>query len=465
MNQPARREGPTLDRLAILDDRGSRQMIHPADVEVGGGRGVRLQWRRRVFMALIGVFLVVPWIERDGASLIRLDIPRRSFHILGFVFNAQDGPLLFFLFSAMGFGLIAASAVIGRLWCGWTCPQTVLLEGIFRRIERIIDGPANDRAALDRAPWSARKLFKRSLKFSLWSVAALVLSHTFLAYFTGAHELTRYIVEGPIHHPMLAGIAAFGTALLLFDMVWFREQMCLIVCPYGRLQSVLADEDTYAIGYDKARGEPRGKANDPSAGACVDCRRCVVVCPTGIDIRNGLQLDCIGCGQCADACDDVMVKLHRPKGLVRTDSMRGLRGEKRRFLRPRLIGYGVAGFIGALVAGFVVSGRGDVEANVVRMPGPPFVVDSDGKVTNALMIHIVNRSSSAADVTLEAELPPGVTAMMTPTLTLGPEEQRSVPLVVSAPRGTRIDGTVVEIELRAGDREKELKAPLMGPSP
>jgi cytochrome c oxidase accessory protein FixG len=277
--------------------------------------------------------------------------------------------------------------MIGRLWCGWACPQTVFLEGIFRRVERFIDGPGHERLALDKGPWTARKLWKRSLKWSVWIAVALVLSHTGLAYFTGAHELVTYITNGPLAHPGLASFAAAGTVAILFDMTWFREQMCLIVCPYGRLQSVLTDEDTFVIGYDKARGEPRGKASDANAGACVDCRRCVVVCPTGIDIRNGLQLDCIGCAQCADACDLVMEKLHRPKGLIRTDSLRGFAGEKRRFLRPRLLGYAIAGLVGAMVAGFVVGRRVEVEANIVRAPGPPFVVAADGRVTNALMLH------------------------------------------------------------------------------
>lgn len=327
----ATKKKPSLDRLAIIDDQGHRLTVHPADVS-----GRRMDARRLVFWGLMGFYLVLPWIAVNGQPLVRLDIERRSFHLFGLTLNAQDGPLLFFVLTGIGFTLFIVSTTLGRLWCGWACPQTVFLEGLFRRIERFIDGNDRERRALEAGPWTAVKVRKRVLKNGIFLALAVVIGHTLASYFTGAHELAEFITQGPARHPFAFGFSMAISGLLFFDMVWFREQTCLIICPYGRLQSVLADDDTYTIGYDTLRGEPRGKATDPASGACVDCGRCVDVCPTGIDIRNGLQLDCIGCGQCADACDAVMTKLERPKGLVRTDSLRGLSGEKRRFLRPRL---------------------------------------------------------------------------------------------------------------------------------
>jgi cytochrome c oxidase accessory protein FixG len=442
----ARPSGPTLDRLAIIDDHGRRLTVHPADVS-----GPRIHARRIVFYALILFFMVLPWISVNGDPLVRLDIARRSFHVFGLTLNAQDGPLLFFVLTGIGFSLFIVSTTMGRLWCGWSCPQTVFLEGIFRRIERAIDGNDRERRALEQAPWTAHKIGKRLLKNGVFLALSLFIGHTLAAYFTGARELVAFVTEGPARHPFAFGFSMAISGILFFDMAWFREQVCLIICPYGRLQSVLADDDTSTIGYDKKRGEPRGKATDPNAGACVDCRRCVAVCPTGIDIRNGLQLDCIGCGQCADACDEVMAKLGRPKGLVRTDSLRGLSGQKRRFLRPRLIAYGVAAVVGLSVATFMISRRVNFEANVVRPPGPPYLV-SDGMVTNPVLLHLVSKRREPVTVSLTVDTPITVETNMPKTITLQPEESRTVPAVLRFKADAALPaGATATFTIRADD--------------
>lgn len=456
----AAKKKPTLDRLAIIDDRGNRLTVHPADVS-----GRRIDARRLVFWLLMGFYLVLPWISVNGDPLVRLDIERRSFHLFGLTLNAQDGPLLFFVLTGIGFSLFIVSTTLGRLWCGWACPQTVFLEGIFRRIERWIDGNDRERRALEAAPWTAVKIRKRVMKNGIFLFFAIVIGHTLASYFTGAHELVDFITQGPASHPFAFGFSMAISGVLFFDMAWFREQTCLIICPYGRLQSVLADDDTYTIGYDKKRGEPRGKATDPTAGACVDCGRCVDVCPTGIDIRNGLQLDCIGCGQCADACDAVMTKLERPKGLVRTDSLRGLSGEKRRFLRPRLAFYAVAATIGLSVAAFTISRRVNFEANVVRPPGMPFIV-SDGQVTNPVLLHLVSKRREPMTLRLSVESPVPVVTNMPATITLGPEESRVVPAVLRFDANTTVPpGAVATFTIVAEDdgSTKKPTAPLMAP--
>ncbi|MCC7112681.1 MAG: cytochrome c oxidase accessory protein CcoG [Deltaproteobacteria bacterium] len=453
----AEHRGPSLDRLAILDDQGHRSTVHPADVE-----GTRITWRRRLYFALALLFCALPWIRADGEPLILLDIPRRSFHLFGHVFNGQDGFLLFFLMTGVGFTLIAASAMFGRIWCGWACPQTVWLEGFYRRIERLVDGPALQRRRLDEAPWTARKLGKRVLKWGLWTLLSLFLGHTFVAYFTGAQELVGYLAEGPAEH-MGAFAGAMGlSAALLFDMGWFREQTCIVLCPYGRLQSVLTDEDTIVVGYDAKRGEPRGKATDPTAGACVDCGRCISVCPNGIDIRNGWQMDCIGCEQCVDACHSVMTKLGRPTGLVRLDTQRAFRGEKRRFLRPRLLAYALAGLIGLVVSLTTLSQRISFEANVLRLQGAPFVVDERGVVTNPMMLHLVSKSAERLPLTVRIE-GRGVSGSLPSDLTLEPEESRSVPVVLRAPKGAVAAGTEIVIEVKSADEVKRNTIKWMAP--
>jgi cytochrome c oxidase accessory protein FixG len=425
----AKGKGPTLDRLAIIDDHGHRLTVHPADVD-----GPLIRARRYVFYVLLVVYLGLPWVSMGGDPIVHLDIARRSFHLFGLTLNAQDGPLLFVLLTGIGFTLFLLSTTMGRLWCGWACPQTVFLEGIFRRIERVIDGNDRERRALEDAPWSAKKLGRRVLKNGIFLLLALVIGHTLASYFTGARALVGFITEGPAHHPFAFGFSMAVSGLLFFDMAWFREQTCLIICPYGRLQSVLADDDTFTIGYDAKRGEPRGKATDPTAGACIDCRRCVAVCPTGIDIRNGLQLDCIGCGQCADACDEVMVKIGRDKGLVRTDSLRGLSGMKRRFLRPRLAFYALTGIVGLSVATAMISRRMSFEGNVVRPPGPPFIV-ADDVVINPVLLHLVSKRREPLTLQLTLDAPVAIDTNMPRTVTLGPEESRTVPAVLRFPTG------------------------------
>ena len=456
----ATKKKPSLDRLAIIDDQGHRLTVHPADVS-----GRRMDARRLVFWVLMGFYLVLPWIAVNGDPLVRLDIEHRSFHLFGLTLNAQDGPLLFFVLTGIGFTLFIVSTTLGRLWCGWACPQTVFLEGLFRRIERFIDGNDRERRALEAGPWTAVKVRKRVLKNGIFLALAVVIGHTLASYFTGAHELAEFITQGPARHPFAFGFSMAISGLLFFDMVWFREQTCLIICPYGRLQSVLADDDTYTIGYDTLRGEPRGKATDPASGACVDCGRCVDVCPTGIDIRNGLQLDCIGCGQCADACDAVMTKLERPKGLVRTDSLRGLSGEKRRFMRPRLAFYAVAAAIGLSVAAVTISRRVNFEANAVRPPGLPFIMQ-DGQVTNPVLLHLVSKRREPMTLRLSVESPVPVVTNMPATVTLQPEESRVVPAVLRFDASLELpEGAAARFVIVAEDdgATQTPTAPLMAP--
>ncbi|RLB54034.1 MAG: cytochrome c oxidase accessory protein CcoG [Deltaproteobacteria bacterium] len=365
---------------------GHRNWVHPADVK---GRFTSL--RRWGFAALIAIYAVTPWITIGGHPAVFLDIARRKFYLFGATFNAQDFWLSFFLFSGIGFLLIVATALAGRVWCGYACPQTVFLEGVFRRIERLIEGPRSKRIKRNAGPMTFDKVWRKTVKHVAFVVSALAVAHIFLSYFVSLPGVFEMVQRNPAEHPEAFAWAMGMAGLMYGNFAFFREQLCLIVCPYGRLQSVLMDNDSIIVGYDEKRGEPRGKAKDPDAGACVSCSRCVTVCPTGIDIREGLQLDCIGCANCIDACDEVMGKLGRDPGLIRYDSLNGLEGKAKRFIRPRLFMYVVLGAVGLAVASYSLQGRTVYEANLLRQPGAPFVVTDDGDVRNAFEIHLVNK--------------------------------------------------------------------------
>lgn len=394
---------PTLDTVTTINEDGSRFFLHPADVK--GGFTLA---RRLTAVLLIGVYLLLPWIRINSHPAVFLDVSSRRFHLFGLTFLAQDAWFLFFVISGLGFSLFFVTALFGRLWCGWACPYTVFLEHVFRRIERWIEGDAPARRLLDAAPWSAKKIFKRVLKHGLFLLCSAVIAHAGLSYFVSLEKLYVWMRESPARHlAVFSGVTAY-TVILYFCFGWFREQFCIVLCPYGRLQSALTDDDTMVIGYDRKRGEPRGKATDPNAGDCVDCQRCVQVCPAGIDIRNGLQMECIGCAACVDACGDIMRKLKRPAGLVRYDSLNGLAGKKRRFLRPRVLVYGVLLLAGATAAGLGVTRIHSFEMSVVRLRGLPFMVDGD-QVRNQFILRLLTKRDEEVAFRIGTEnAPPGL---------------------------------------------------------
>jgi len=465
----ARAPAPTLDRLAIIDDQGRRQKVQPADSD---GRIARLKpWVR---WALIGFFVALPWIDVGGHPAVLIDLPARRFHLFGHILGAGDVPLLFFLLIGVGLTLVISTALWGRLWCGWACPHTVYLEAVFRRIERVIEGTGAARMALDLGPWTSTKIAKKLLKWTLWALASFVIAHIFLSYFVSIPAVVTMVMDAPTEHWGTFLVAAFATGVMYFNFAWFREQTCLIICPYGRLQSAMHDGDSITVGYDARRGEPRGKPKTTTpegipVGDCIDCRRCVQVCPTGIDIRNGLQMECIACAACADACDDIMIKLHKAPGLVRYDSERGFAGEPRRFLRPRIFAYAGAVVVVAAAFGFFAWRSTPLVARVMRPAGPPFaLIDDNGSalVQNALLIHVENRATAAAVVSLVVDATAGVVAI-TPVqqLHLQAQERGDLPLLVRVVDDGYVDGRVIDVVVHddVSGRDVKVQARLLGP--
>ena len=381
-NRPSR-ETPT-----TINQDGSRLFLHPADV-----KGFFTRGRRLFALILIGVYVLLPWIPINGHPAVFLDVINRRFHLFGLTFAAQDLWMAFFFITGLGFSLFFITSLFGRIWCGWACPHSVFLEQVYRPIERLIEGDATKRRKLDRQEWDGEKIAKRGLKYAIYIGVSALIAHLFLAYFISIPELYRWMTTSPKEHWGAFVFMGVATAIIYGNFAWFREQLCLVICPYGRLQSALIDDDSLIIGYDDARGEPRGHAKQEGVGDFIDCLRCVQVCPTGIDIRQGLQMECIGCANCIDACDTIMTKLNRPKGLVRYDSQAGLSGRKRRFIRPRIFIYGALMLAGATAFTLSAMQLRSANMNIVRMTGRPYYV-TETKVRNQYMVRVINKTNA-----------------------------------------------------------------------
>lgn len=407
--------------------------MHPADVS-----GPFTLWRRVAALLLLGIYIGLPWIPVNGFPAVFLDVQERRFHFFGLTLATQDLWIGFFLVTGLAFSLFYITSLFGRVWCGWTCPYTVFMEQIYRRVERWIDGDGQARRRLEDAPWTFSKVARRVIKHAIFIAISAAIAHVFLSYFVSIKALYEMMHHSPQHHALAFGVVLFLTAALYGSFSWFREQFCIILCPYGRLQSALTDDNSVVIGYDKKRGEPRGKgAVEKPAGDCVDCRRCVQVCPTGIDIRNGLQLECIGCAACVDACDDIMLKLKRPKGLVRYDSYIGLQGGKTRFVRPRTVFYTCMLLVGAIAFTFATTRISPLRASVVRMGGASFYVDN-GVIRNQFQLRVINKRNDVSTYKIElvGEVPP--TMQITgdeQTISLKPMAEDLKTLVVTMPQG------------------------------
>ena len=443
---------------------GKKPRIVPADVH---GRFDNA--RKVAFVALIALWVVLPWVKIGGHPAVFVDVDTRRFFLFGATFNAQDGWLLFFPLSAFGFTLVVLTALLGRVWCGWACPQTVFLEGIYRRIERWIEGSHDERRRRDAAGMTFGRVARKTAKHAAFIVVSALLAHVVLAYFVSLPKAFAMVRGAPAAHPEAFVWMAALTGILYFDFSWFREQFCVVMCPYGRMQSVLLDDDSLVVGYDVGRGEPRGKKGK-ATGDCVDCGRCVAVCPTGIDIRDGLKLDCIACTACIDACDEIMDKVERPRGLVRYDSTNGLAGKPRKLVRARLALYGVLGLVGAVVATVALRSRSDFEANVLRLSGAPYTFEGDS-VRNAFDVHLVNKKSDRTVFTITAVASPradGTTpeltaVIATPSIALDSLEDRHVPIFLASARSDYRGDFPVRVVVRPeGEKERPFTVTFLG---
>ncbi|WP_286756626.1 cytochrome c oxidase accessory protein CcoG [Roseivirga sp. UBA838] len=389
------------DTIATVDEKGKRVWVYPKKP-----KGSYHNKRMVVSVILLTILFAGPFIKIGGEPFLLLNVFERKFSILGAVFWPQDFFILALIAISFFVFIILFTVVFGRVWCGWACPQTLFMEMVFRKIEYWIDGDAAQQRKLKKMPWTGYKIRKRLAKHLIFSLIAILIGHTAMAYLIGIEQVKEIVSRPPSEHwAGFVGLIAFS-AVFYAVFAFLREQACVAICPYGRLQGVLLVKDSMAVMYDWLRGEPRGKLKRneqrTEKGDCIDCKLCVHVCPTGIDIRNGTQLECVNCTACIDACDDVMTKLGKPRGLIRPTSYTAIVEGRQRMFTPRVAGYtGVLLLLVTLLVVFV-SGRSEVEATVLRMPGMMYQKLEDGHIQNIYNIQLVNKT--AEDIELSVRL-------------------------------------------------------------
>ncbi|MBI5766401.1 MAG: cytochrome c oxidase accessory protein CcoG [Verrucomicrobia bacterium] len=461
---------PTRESVTTIRPDGSRPFMYPAE-----SRGRYTRARRIAAFVLLVVYLALPWIKINGYPAVFLDVAERRFHLFGITLAAQDMWLLFFVITGIGFSLFFVTALLGRIWCGWACPQTVFLEHVYRPLEALIEGDAVKRRALDAAPWGPEKIARRTAKHAVFILVSAFFTHLFLAYFVSLPEVWSMVRAAPSEHWATFVFMMAYTGLTYFVFAWFREQVCIVICPYGRIQSALTDDHTVTISYDARRGEPRMSVAEArrwttaaagKPGDCVDCLRCIHVCPTGIDIRQGMQLECVGCTACIDACDDVMTRLKRPMGLIRYASQNNLAGRPTRWVRPRTILYCILLFVGIGVASWALSTVKPASFLVTRMTGAPYIVD-ETSVRNQYFVRLVNKRNTTERFVLKLKDAPADaqrTGFDGPVV-VGPLGEVVQPLVLQQPRASYTGPFHFEVRVEdaAGRFHLERKVDFLGP--
>ncbi len=389
------------DNISTVDDEGKRIWVYPKKPK-GNFHNARL-W---VTIVLLGLLFTGPFLTWKENPMFLFNIFERKFILFGTPFWPQDFIILGIAMITFFVFIILFTVVFGRIWCGWACPQTLFMEMVFRKIEYWIEGDANQQRKLDQAPWNKEKIIKKGTKHLIFILISILISHTLMAYLIGKDQVIEIISQSPAAH--MSGFIGlvFFTGVFYWVFSVFREQACTVVCPYGRLQGVLLDKQSIVVAYDWLRGEPRGKLKkaqpEENKGDCIDCKLCVHVCPTGIDIRHGTQLECVNCTACIDACDDVMIKIDKPTGLIRYDSYSGIKEKKKLGFNARILAYSIVllGLFSLLT--FLIFSRSDVDVTIFRVPGMLYQEQENNRISNLYNIQFVNKTYE--DISLELHL-------------------------------------------------------------
>jgi cytochrome c oxidase accessory protein FixG len=385
------------DSISTIDESGKRVFVHPKKP-----KGRYYNKRLIVGWVLLAILFVVPFIKVNGHPYFLLDVLERKFIFFGVHFWPQDTYLFAIAMISLLVGIVLFTAVYGRLWCGWTCPQTVFMEILFRPIEFLIDGDSKAQQKLKESPWTFEKIWKRLVKNFIFVILSILITNALLSWVIGVDKVLEIATE-PISEHLTGFIAMLVVSgFFFFVYSWFREQVCTILCPYGRIQGVLLDVNSIIVNYDHVRGEPRGKAKAGNeSGDCIDCGACVQVCPTGIDIRNGTQLECINCMACIDACDGVMDKIGKPRGLIRLASEKEISENQGFKVTPRMIGYSLLLVALMTFLSVLIFGRSDLETTILRTPGMLYQNQDDGTISNLYNVKIINKTVDTVEVELK----------------------------------------------------------------
>jgi len=385
------------DSIGTIDEKGKRAWVFPKKPS-----GKFYKYRKLTSYFLLAFFLLAPFVKVNGNQFLMFNVLQRRFNIFGFPFWPQDF-YLFVISMLIGVVFITLFTVaFGRIFCGWICPQTIFMEMVFRRIEYWIEGDRGKQIKLSKQPWNAEKIRKKGLKLIVFLLISFIIANVFLAYLIGSDKLIQYIIDGPLSHLSTLFSLLIFTAVFYFVFAWFREQVCIIACPYGRLQGVLLDTKTIVVAYDHKRGErelgrKKFKKNEERQvlgfGDCIDCSQCVHVCPTGIDIRNGTQLECVNCTACIDECDSIMESVNLPKGLIRYASEDNIEKKEPFKLTARMKGYiAVLVILIGLLTGMLFL-RNDVEATVLRLPGQLYEHKANNIISNVYTYKLINKTT------------------------------------------------------------------------
>ncbi len=455
------------DHIATVNEQGKRVWVYPKKP-----KGKFTNRRKLVSYSLLIFLLTAPFIKINGDQLIELNILERKFSIFGATFWSQDLYLFALMLIILIVFVILFTIIYGRIFCGWFCPQTIFMEFVFRQIEYWIDGDRSQQIALDKQPWNAQKWGKRILKHALFWIVSFVIANIFLAYIIGSDTLLKIITEPVQLH--IGGLVSIGIFTTIFYFVFsrLREQVCTTICPYGRLQGVLLDPNSMVVAYDYVRGESRAKFRkgenraEVQKGDCIDCAQCVRVCPTGIDIRNGTQLECVNCTACIDACDTMMDGVGLEKGLIRFVSENGIKNRTRFQWTRRVISYTVllVALIGVWITMLVL--RSDFSTTIIRQRGSTFQVTRENDISNIFEIDLTNKTKGNFHVKLVPSDPKVKLELANDSLELKGEKRIRERFLVRFPysfieKGTRKMDIIV---IGNGKEIDRVKIKLIGPS-
>ena len=453
------------NELASIARDGRRRWIY---AQQPSGRFYRA--RTIVSWFLLAFLLLAPFVTFRGQPLVLLNVLERRFVFFGVVFWPQDFHLVVLIALCVLVTLALSTVAVGRVWCGWLCPQTIFMEMLFRKLEYWLDGSASQQLRRDRGPWNRERIVHAVRKHAIFFALSFGLANVFLAWIIGAGELWTIVTDPPREH--LAGLVAITIFSLVFYGVFarFREQACVLACPYGRVMSSLIDPHTITVTYDSGRGEPRGRRRKGEPGAeagdCVDCFRCVTVCPTGIDIRNGIQLECVNCTACIDACDDVMRRVGRPEGLIRLTSHEAIRTGRAHPLSGRVKAYAAIWILLVGAVGALLATRPDIDVLILRQPGTLYTTTADGDLANFYTVQAFNRTGRPVRFTIDVVEPRGASVMPVGAIDeVGPHALLEGRLLVRAPAAALAGVTTpVRFAVRVGDAAAgEIDSSFLGP--